>query len=279
MLSLNQATSRTTGTAELLAACRDAGIGQVSLWRDQYVDGDPAATRKVADDCGLRVSSLCRGGFFTGTRPEREAAEDNRRAVAEAAELGAPLLVLVCGPVTGDGFAAAEAAIERGIERLLPAARDAGVTLAVEPFHPMLAAERSAIVTLEQAVRLVSRLGDPAVAIALDTYHVWWDPRLAASVAAAGDRIAAVHVADWLVPTPDLLAGRGLPGDGLIDLAGLLALVRATGFAGPVEVEVLNPAVWARPVGELLPEIVHRMRALLPDPAVPGRPAGPGVRA
>ena len=264
MLSLNLATAETTPTADVLAACRDAGIGQVSLWRHRYVDGDPARTRRAAEDCGLTVSSLCRGGFFTGTRPEAEAAEDNRRAVAEAAELGAPVLVLVCGPVLGAGFAAAEAAIERGIERLLPAAHDAGVTLAVEPFHPMLAAERSAIVTLAQADRLVRRLGDPAVRIALDTYHVWWDPELVASVAAAGDRIAAVHVADWLVPTTDLLAGRGLPGDGVIDLAGLLGLVRATGFAGPVEVEVLNPSVWARPVGELLPDIVRRMQALLP---------------
>lgn len=266
MLSLNQATAETTRTAELLAGCADTGIGQVSLWRHQYVGGDVLATRRAVDAAGLRVSSLCRGGFFTGTRSEREAAEDNRRAVAEAAELGAPILVLVCGPVLGGpgagGLAAAEAAIERGIERLLPAAHDAGVTLAVEPFHPMLAAERSAIVTLAQADRLVSRIGDPAVAIALDTYHVWWDPELAASIAAAAGRIAAVHVADWLVPTTDLLAGRGLPGDGVIDLAGLLGLVRDTGFAGPVEVEVLNPAVWARPVAELLPEIVRRMRDL-----------------
>ncbi len=266
-LSLNQATAETTGTAEVLAACRDAGIGQVSLWRHQYVGGDAAATRRAVDSHGLRVSSLCRGGFFTGTRSEREAAEDNRRAVDESAVLGAPILVLVCGPVLAAGLAVAEAAIERGIERLLPYAHDAGVTLAVEPFHPMLAAERSAIVTLAQADRLVSRLGDPAVRIALDTYHVWWDPELAASVAAAGDRIAAVHVADWLVPTPDLLAGRGLPGDGVIDLAGLLALVRHTGFAGPVEVEVLNPRVWARPVRDLLPDVVRRMRALLPVPA------------
>lgn len=263
-LSLNQATAETTGTADVLAACRDAGIGQVSLWRHQYVGGDPALTRRAVDAYGLRVSSLCRGGFFTGTRSGPEAAEDNRRAVAEAAELGAPILVLVCGPVLGGGLAAAEAAIERGIERMLPAAHDAGVTLAVEPFHPMLAADRSAIVTLAQADRLVRRLGDPAVRIALDTYHVWWDPELAASVAAAGDRIAAVHVADWLVPTPDLLAGRGLPGDGVIDLAGLLGLVRDTGFAGPVEVEVLNPEVWARPVAQLLPDVVRRMRALLP---------------
>ena len=261
-LSLNQATAETSSTADFLSACRGAGIGQVSLWRHKYLDQDPIKTAARVREEGLRVSSLCRGGFFTGTRPEREATEDNRRAVDEAATLGSPILVLVCGPAIAGDIATAEADIRRGIERLLPAAHDAGVTCAIEPFHPMFLAERSAIVTLEQANRILDEFADPALAIALDTYHVWWDPALPAGLQRATGRIAAVHIADWLVPTPSLLTGRGLPGDGVIPLAKMLTDITATGFTGPMEVEVLNPQVWQRPIAEVAHEVRTRMAHL-----------------
>lgn len=261
-LSMNQATAETTDTPRLLAACRAAGIDQVSLWRHKYLDEDPEKTAAAVRAKGLRVSSLCRGGFFTGTRPARETGTDNQRAIEEAAVLGAPILVLVCGPARNGDIAAAETAIARGIERMLPAARSAGVTLAIEPFHPMFLAERSAIVTLAQANRLVAEFADPHVALAVDTYHVWWDPALDAGLRDAAGHIAGVHVADWLVPTESLLAGRGLPGDGVIPLGDLLGRIEATGFTGPVEVEVLNPRVWERPVTEVAADVRDRMARL-----------------
>ncbi len=267
-LSMNQATAATSSTADLLRACPAAGIEQVSLWRHKFLGAGAAETATAVRDHGLRVSSLCRGGFFTGTRSVAEAAEDNLRAVAEAVELGTPILVLVCGPVVDGDVAAAQAGIARGIEHLLPAAVEAGIILAIEPFHPMLIAERSAIVTLAQASRLIEQFADPHLAIALDTYHVWWDPDLAAGLERAAGTIAALHVADWLVPTPDPLAGRGLPGDGVIELAALLAAVEHTGFAGPVEVEVLNPEVWARPVAKVAVDVRDRMARLFAE-AVP----------
>lgn len=261
-LSINQATAETSGTDDLVAACRAAGIDQVSLWRHKYLDQDPERTIATVRTQGLRVSSLCRGGFFTGTRSEQEAYEDNLRAIEEAVILESPILVLVCGPAIGGDIAAAESAIRHGIERILPAAKDAGVTLAVEPFHPMFLAERCAIVTLAQAHRLLDDFADPALALAVDTYHVWWDPALQAGLDRAAGRIASVHVADWLVPTPSMLAGRGLPGDGVIPLGDLLTRIEATGFTGPVEVEVLNPDVWARPVAEVAADVRDRMARL-----------------
>lgn len=261
-LSMNQATAETTATPDLLTACRRAGIDQVSLWRHKYLDQDPGETAAAVRAEGLRVSSLCRGGFFTGTRPAAEAEADNQRAIEEAVALGSPILVLVCGPALGGDIAAAEADIRRGIERMLPAAQSAGVTLAIEPFHPMFLAERSAIVTLAQANRLVAEFADPRVALAVDTYHVWWDPALDDGLRDAAGHIAAVHVADWLVPTESLLAGRGLPGDGVIPLRDLLRRIEATGFTGPVEVEVLNPQVWERPVTEVAADVRDRMAAL-----------------
>ena len=267
-LSINQATTATSSTLDLLAACAAAGVDAVAPWRHQYVEGDVALTRRALDDHGVRATSLCRGGFFTGTRPDAEAADDNRRAVEEAAILGAPVLVLVCGPVT-TGVRDAEAKIAHGIEHLLPWAIDHGVILAVEPFHPMFAAERSAIVTLDQAVELVRPLtsaGDPHLGIAVDTYHVWWDPRLDRALTDAADLITAVHVADWLVPTTSLPAGRGLPGDGVIDLTRLLGRIRRLGYDGPFEVEVLNPAVWARPAADVVADVRGRMHALVDEP-------------
>lgn len=262
-LSLNQATTSTSSTLELLAACTSAGVDAIAPWRHQYVEGDVSLTRRAFDDHGVRATSLCRGGFFTGTRPDSEADSDNRQAVQEATTLGAPVLVLVCGPVTDAGMVDAEARIARGIERLVPIAAEHDVILAVEPFHPMFAAERSAIVSLTQATTLVAQFDSPHLGLALDTYHVWWDPDLDRAMREAAARTVAVHVADWLVPTTDLLAGRGLPGDGVINLTRLLHQVQALGYTGPFEVEVLNPDVWARPAADVVVDVRDRMTALL----------------
>ncbi|MBS42439.1 MAG: hypothetical protein CMH83_04580 [Nocardioides sp.] len=266
-LAVNQATTETSTTRALVAGCVAAGIDGVSLWRHQYVDGSAATTRQVLDDQGVRATALCRGGFFTGTRPNAETVADNEAAVAEAAALGAPVLVLVCGPVVGTHRSAADEArarIRDGVARLLPVARTYGVRLAVEPFHPMFLAERSAIVTLDQALDLVEELDDDHLGVAVDTYHVWWDAGLDRALNRAAGHVLGLHVADWLVPTPDLLAGRGLPGDGCIDVAGIVAAVRAGGYTGPAEVEVLNPDVWARDLADLLPDLRDRMAALDP---------------
>jgi len=265
LLCLNQATVETTPTTELLAHCARHGITQVSLWRHQYVDGSAALTRARADEHGVQVTGLCRGGFLSGTRPVADAVDDNRRAVDEAVALGAPVLVIVCGPVVDGDLAASVEAIADGIGRLLPHARAAGITLAVEPFHPMFAAERSAIVTVGQAADLLERFPgqEDVLGVALDTYHLWWDPDLDTGLTRLAGRVAGIHVADWLVPTPELLAGRGLPGDGVIDLPGLLRRFAVTGYRGPVEVEVLNREIWARDLDELLTDVVARTSTLL----------------
>jgi sugar phosphate isomerase/epimerase len=234
-LSLNLITVDHWSLPEAVERCADAGIGTVAPWRHQ-LDGDSA---RVIREAGLSVSSLCRGGFFTAPGAD----EDNRRAVEEAAELGAPVLVLVCGPPPDRDLAAARATIAAGIERLLPFAADHGVRLGIEPLHPMMIGERSAIVTLGEALALARGFDSPDVGVVVDAYHVFWDPQLEEDLAGAHGLIAGHHVCDWLVPTPDLLAGRGLMGDGIIDLPRLRALIEATGYDGPIEVEVINPAL------------------------------------
>jgi sugar phosphate isomerase/epimerase len=251
-LSLNLITVDHWSLPEAVERCAAAGIPAVAPWRHQYADaGDAARTIRSA---GLSVSSLCRGGFFTADGAD----DDNRRAVEEAAALGAPVLVLVCGPPRDRDLRAARATIAAGIERLLPFAADHGVRLGIEPLHPMMIGERSAIVSLGEALALARSFDDDGVGVIVDAYHVFWDPRLEHELATAAGLIAGYHVSDWLVPTPDLLAGRGLMGDGIIDLARIRSLVEAAGYTGPIEVEVINPALASEAADSLLADITAR---------------------
>jgi sugar phosphate isomerase/epimerase len=236
-LSLNLITVDHWTLDEAVERCAAAGIRWVAPWRHQYEDADAAA--RAIRAAGLSVSSLCRGGFFTAAG----AREDNRRAVEEAAALGAPVLVLVCGPPVDRDLSAARATIAAGIEELLPYAAEHGVRLGIEPLHPMMIGERSAIVSLGEALSLARTFADPGVGVVVDAYHVFWDPLLADELAAGAGLVAGYHVSDWLVPTESMLAGRGLMGDGIIDLPRVRELVEATGYDGPIEVEIINPGL------------------------------------
>src|SRR3954452_13631973 len=253
-LSFNSMTADRWPLAEVIDACAEYGIEWIGPWRHKLAEIGVEEARRRIDAAGLRVSSLCRGGFFGA----QGADEDNLRAVEEAAALGTDALVLVCGPPQSKDLALARDVIERGIERLLPHADEHGVRLGIEPLHPMMVGERSAIVTLGEALALARSVAHPGVGVVVDAYQVFWDPRLEAELAGAHGLVAGYHVSDWLVPTPDLLAGRGLMGDGIIDLERVGALVAATGYDGPVEVEVINPALAEIPPDDLLPEIKAR---------------------
>ena len=257
-LSLNEITVDQWTLPELVEGCVRAGITTIAPWRERVAQvGVDEAARLIAD-AGLSVSSLCRGGFFpVASESERRRAEDdNRRAVDEAAALGTDVLVLVCGPPLGRDLPGARAEIAAGIERLAPYAAERGVRLGIEPLHPMMIGERSAIVTLGEAVDLALRFDPDHVGVVVDVYHVWWDPALEHELARAADRIVGFHVSDWLVPTPDLLQGRGMMGDGIIDLRRIRHLVESAGYDGPIEVEVINPALADMP--DLLAEIAAR---------------------
>ncbi len=254
-LSLNLITVDHWSLPEAVERCAAAGIVTVAPWRHRIADFGLDRSARAIRDAGLAVSSLCRGGFFTAPGAD----EDNRRAVEEAAAIGAPVLVLVCGPPTTRDLAAARARIAAGIEHLLPYAADHDVRLGIEPLHPMMIGERSAIVTLGEALALARGFDSPHVGVVVDAYHVFWDPDLERHLAGAEGLIAGYHVSDWLVPTHDLLAGRGLMGDGIIDLERLGVLIDGAGYTGPIEVEIINPALAARP--RMLEDIVARFTA------------------
>lgn len=262
-LSLNQATTQRWGLREAVEGCARAGIPSIGLWREKVAEAGLAQSARLVRDAGLRVSSLCRGGFFPAPTPAERMVrdDDNRRAVDEAAELGAEVLVLVCGPAPDKNIVAGRAMVEEGIARLLPYAAERGVRLGIEPLHPVFAGDRSVIVTLAEANSLAERLRSPWLGVIIDVYHVWWDPELYPQIARAGAYTFGYHVNDWLAPPPDPLLGRGMMGDGVIDLPRIRAAIEAAGYCGPIEVEIFNRAIWDTPGDAVLAAVCERYLA------------------
>lgn len=269
--SLNQATTKYWPLDELVAGCVDAGVTGVGLWREEARAYGVDKAARLVRDAGLAVTSLCRGGFFN--TPDWY--DENRRAIDEAAALGAPELVLVSGglPQGSRDVDAARAHVGDAVGRLVPHALAAGVRLAVEPLHPMFCADRCVVATLGQALDLAAPYPAQAVGVVVDTYHLWWDDQVWTQIARAGreGRIACFQLADWITPLPaGVLLGRGLPGEGCIDLRRFTEAVDAAGYTGPIEVEVFHADVWARPGREVLDAALAGFRAQL-------APAGAGA--
>jgi len=259
-LSFNQITADPYDMRAVVDACVRHDIRRIALWRHKVAELGVRATADLVRDAGMSVSSLCRGGFFpAATAAERQTRiDDNRRALEETAELGTNVLVLVCGPAPTKDLESARAMVVDGIAALLPDAERLGITLGVEPLHPIYAGDRSVVVTLGQANTIAEQFPKALVGVVVDVYHVWWDPCINEEIARAGDRILGFHVSDWLVPSPDPLMGRGLMGDGVIDLKGLRAAVESVGYQGPIEVEIFNQKVWDMPLDEMLPLVRQR---------------------
>lgn len=277
-LSLNQATVKSASLAEAIAATRSAGIGAIGTWREPVQDVGLDEAVRILADSGLRVSSHCRGGFFTPVEgPVRRAAiDDNRRAIEETAALaaaGAPgsraVLVLVAGglPSGSTDLVGARGRVADALAELEPTAAAAGVQLAIEPLHPMYAADRAVVSTLAQALDLAAPFDPAVVGVVVDTFHVWWDPALPGSVARAGRerRIASYQVSDWVTPiAADPLLSRGLMGDGHIDFGPVSEAVDAAGYTGDVEVEVFNQEVWDTPADVVAEQVVAAFEACVP---------------
>jgi sugar phosphate isomerase/epimerase len=249
-LSLNQWTTRRWSLTDAIDGCARHGIRGIGVWREKLAELPAAEARLRVDDAGLTVTSLCRGGFLSDPRTHTTALDDNRRALDEAVAIGTDQLVLVMGglPDGSTDLASARAAARDGLAALVPYAVDAGVRLALEPLHPMYAADRCVLSTLRQAVEWAQPFPPSAVGICVDTFHIWWDPDVHSAIAevASADRLATYQVCDFLMPLPaDVLLGRGYMGDGVIDFESLTRAVAATGYDAFVEVEIFNADVWA----------------------------------
>lgn len=262
-LSLNQKTVDGWSLREAIDGCVAAGIPSIGVWREPVAEVGVTTAAGWLRDAGLRVSSVCRGGFFTSpdAAQQRERHDDNRRALDEAAELGAPCLVLVPGglPAGDRDLAGARARAATAVEKLVPHALEVGVRLAIEPMHPIFAADRGVVSTLRQALDMAETLPTEAVGVVVDTFHVWWEPGVEEQIARAGDRIASYQVCEWITPLPaDTLLSRGMMGDGHIDFPHLTACVAAAGYRGDVEVEIFNADVWAADGAAVLATLARR---------------------
>jgi sugar phosphate isomerase/epimerase len=264
-LSLNQATLSNWNVSQAVEGCVRHGIPSIALWRNKIAEaGLPACVRAVRD-AGLHVSSVCRGGMFPArSQADRQAKiEDNFRAVDEAAALKADSLVLVVGGSLETGLVDARKMVVDGIAAVVPYARQCGVKLGIEPLHPMYAAERAVINTIAQGLEIASVYPPQEVGLVLDVFHIWWDPQVLASIAASAGRIYGFHVNDWLVPLPDMLLGRGMMGDGVIDNHALRVAVDQAGYDGPIEVEIFNRSIWDSDPDQVLAQMVDRFTNLV----------------
>lgn len=272
LLSLNTATVRERwDLRQMIEGCARHGIRGISPWRDKLAELGVRTAARLIREHDLTVTGLCRGGMFPAADAagRRAAIEDNLRAIDDAATLRAQCLVLVVGgmvPGTKD-LAGARQMVLEGIAHVLEHARACQVPLAIEPLHPMYCADRACVNTVSQALDLCDALeprganASPsgAIGVAVDAYHVWWDPQLAAALQRAGaERLLAYHICDWLVPTTDLLLDRGMMGDGVIDLPALRVLMQANGYRGFHEVEILSSRWWQHDPDEVLRTMQER---------------------
>jgi sugar phosphate isomerase/epimerase len=277
-LSLNTATVRKQGDlVQIVEACARHGIRAIDPWRDQvgHVGLDRAV--RAVRDASLELSGYCRGGMFASDEARRgEVRDDNRRCVDEAKALGASCIVLVVGGLpqysrpgsaASRDIAAARAQVEDALAEMFDYARAAKMPLAIEPLHPAYAADRACVNTTKHALDLCDRL-DPqrsgALGVALDVYHIWWDPEVMNEIARAGkERLLAFHVCDWLVPTRDILNDRGMMGDGVIEIKRLRAAVEAVGYDGYSEIEIFSNDWWSRPMDDVLATCIDRHKTVV----------------
>jgi sugar phosphate isomerase/epimerase len=258
-LSLNQATTTQWDIPSFVDGCVRAGLSQVGLWRGQVADYGLERSAKLVRDAGLTVTSLCRGGFFASP----DALDDNRRAIDEAAVLGTSILILVSGglPAGSRDIDWARQNVIDSIAVLAPYAASCGVQLAIEPLHPMFASDRCVVSTLDQALDMALLFPANQVGVCVDTYHIWWDPNVYSAIARAAGRISMFQVCDWTTPLPEgVLLGRGMMGDGCIELRRLREAVDATGYSGPIEVEIFNQSIWDSPGDSVVDRVITTYR-------------------
>jgi sugar phosphate isomerase/epimerase len=236
------------------------GVKGITVWRDALENRNIKQTGQLLRDHGLNIVSLCRGGFFPNKEKEKRqlAIDDNLKAIEEAFELGTQLIVLVCGADPAQSLEDSRKQIQEGIQTILSQAAAAGIKLAIEPLHPMYADTRSAINSLAQANDMAGRINSPYVGVAVDVYHLWWDPSLELEIKRCGekDHLFAFHICDWNSPTVDILLDRGLMGDGCIPVNKIRSWVEATGFNGFYEVEIFSNKYWQQDQTQFLKKII-----------------------
>jgi len=263
-LCIHTITTKPWGIEESARNFSAAGVKGITVWRDALEGRNIRETGKMLLDHDLAIVSLCRGGFFPAKdiSKRKSAIDDNRQAIDEAAELGAPMVVMVCGADPSQSLEDSRNQIQEGIAELIPYTSSAGIKLAIEPLHPMYADTRSAINTMKQANDMAEELKSPWVGVAVDVYHVWWDPTLEQEIKRCGENghLMAFHICDWKVPTADMLLDRGLMGEGCIPVKQIRSWVEAAGFNGFNEVEIFSVTHWKENQSEYLRKIITAYR-------------------
>ncbi|HWB27917.1 MAG TPA: sugar phosphate isomerase/epimerase family protein [Chitinophagaceae bacterium] len=260
-LCIHTQTNRPWNLLECAESYRSNGVPAITVWRNALEGMSLADAKKILDDNGMQVVSLCRGGFFPSVdATQRQASiDDNLLAIEQAAAIGAPLIVLVCGADGRQPLETSREQIMEGIHKILPVAKAANITLAIEPLHPMYAGDRSAVNTLQQANDMAEEINSPYVGVAVDVYHLWWDDHLEKEVKRCGNNghLFAFHICDWKLPTTDMLLDRGLMGEGSINVPQIRGWVEEAGFTGFNEVEIFSSHYWQQDQQLFLKQVIN----------------------
>ena len=263
-LAIHTMTNKPWSLARCVDAYASAGVGGISVWRNVIEPIGIAEAARIVRGSNLKVSALVRGGFYCAfDSAKRQAAiDENKKCIDDAAAIGAEMVVLVVGAVVGMSLAEARKQVAEGIGQCIDHASSNNVKLAIEPLHPMYAADRSCINRMKEAREVCEMLKSPWVGIACDVYHVWWDPDLDAEIELAGRNgtLFGFHICDWKANTADLLNDRGLMGEGCIDLRRIRTKVEAAGFKGLNECEIFSTIHWAKDQQAYLQEILTAYR-------------------
>lgn len=260
-LCIHTATTKPLPIEEAVKIYSEHGVRAMTVWRDALQGKNVNEVKKLIEQYNIKVVSLCRGGFFPSVSvvKRKQAIDDNIQAIDEAASIGAPMIVLVCGAEPRQSLETSRSQIKAGLEAILPVAEQKKIKLAIEPLHPMYADDRSAINTLKQANDMAEYFDSPWIGVAIDVYHVWWDPDLEDEIKRCGahGNLFAFHICDWKVPTGHILFDRGLMGEGCIDIPQIRGWVEQTGFDGFHEVEIFSEKYWQSDQVEFIKNIIE----------------------
>lgn len=263
-LSINETTTYRWSFEEDVANYRAAGIDAIGVWRQKLSDFGEAKGAELLEETPLDVSCLFWVGGFTGSdgRSYRESLHDAQEMLKTAVDIKARTLIVYSGGRAGHTANHAKRLITGALAELAPQAAELGVTLAVEPMHPGCADGWTFLTTLDDTLALLDAVNDDRVKLVFDTYHLGHEPNVLQRIESVTARVALVQLGDAKGP-PGGEQNRCQLGQGVLPLREIVAALRAGGYDGYYDVELLGEEIESVDYRELIANAKRACAALL----------------
>ena len=257
-LSVNEFTTFSWTFDEDVRRYEEAGAAAIGVWRQKLSDYGEEKGVRLLSESSLDVSNLLWAGGFTGSdgRSFRETVDDALEAIRLAAAMQADCLVIYTGPRAGHTRNHARRLTRNALAELLPLAEDLDLTLAVEPMSERCAADWTYLTDLRQTCKLIDEFGSNRLRLVLDTYHFGQNESLLDSLTTLAPYVSVVHLGD----AKRKPSGRRFHceqdrcrlGDGSVPLVAIIEGLRAAGFDGYFDVELIGEEIESIANDELL---------------------------